>query len=595
MKRLAELRADFRPAVLTRAVLAGWLVGAVLVVHCIAVSAIVFNGPLLPHVGQGTGMIIFSAIAISLVAGLSSSFRGMVGAPQEVPAAVLGALAASVATGTLGAPAEVPFMVMTLMLVGSGLLTGLILLGIGVFKVSRFFRIVPYSVLGGFFAGSGWVLVVAALSVMSSVTVDWHTLPRMVEPELVWKWAPGVAYGLILAFIMRRKNGLTAMTVSLVIAVVLYHAILLVLGISVEEAAERGLMMSVGSQQALWSVVDLNPLAHVSSALALDMALNLVAVIVVMLVHVVVCITGIEIATGVETDLDQEFRTAGIACLGAGAFASVPGCQTFAFTLTARMLGADTPWTSVVVACVFALTLMLGDGLLALLPMSIIGAVPFVIGLELLNTWAIRGYKRFHWPDFVLVLLIGATIAWVGFVEGIGLGMLATLVLFTYRLAWQDVIRESFTAAERGSGTIRSIPDQAILRCRGDRIRVFRIGGYVFFGNAHRLGTRLRQAFDTVPAPESILIDFAAVSDCDTSGVTALCDFIRKADSRATRVAISACPVRIKRRLQSELSAELRQACDFHRDLGHALGRCEDTIVAAAAMELVRPDGSVAP
>ena len=189
MNPLARLRADLQSAKLFRALAVGWLMGAVIVIHCIALSAIVFSGPMLPYAVQGAGMMLFGGIVFCLLIGVTSSYPGMLAVPQEVPATVLGTIGVVVG-GTVSAPGDVQFMTMAALLLLSGLLTGLLFLTVGHFRLSHLFRFIPYPVAGGFFAGTGWVLSLAAVSVMSGVALDWQTLPRLFEPDMVWKWGP---------------------------------------------------------------------------------------------------------------------------------------------------------------------------------------------------------------------------------------------------------------------------------------------------------------------------------------------------------------------------------------------------------------------
>lgn len=58
MNRWSELRADLRSGKLLRAAAFGWLMAVVLVIHCLALSTIVFSGQLLPFAVQGAGMML---------------------------------------------------------------------------------------------------------------------------------------------------------------------------------------------------------------------------------------------------------------------------------------------------------------------------------------------------------------------------------------------------------------------------------------------------------------------------------------------------------------------------------------------------------
>ena len=546
MTPLAHLRADLRSAKLPRAVAVGWIMGAVIVIHCLALAAIVFSGPLLPFAVQGAGMMLFGGVVFCLLIGVTSSYPGVLAVPQEVPATVLGTLGAAVASGTVGATPETTFMTMCALLVLSGLFTGLFFLAVGHFRLSSLFRFIPYPVAGGFFAGTGWVLSLAALSVMSGMALDWQTLPRFLEPAMVWKWGPGAAYGLLLAFVMTRRGNLAIMMGSVVLVSALYHLGLAHLGISVENAKAQGLLLSGMPEGGLWPAFGFGDLGHVDWSVVASQVPNLLTVTLVTLVCLLVYLNGLEVATGVEVDLDREFRAAGLAGICAGAGGSAPGCHAFVFTLPCRMVGADTPWTGVTVALVLGLSLFFGSGILELLPMSIIGGLLLYIGVDLLDNWLIKARKRLHWADYAVIVLICVTIAVFGFIEGVGGGMLAMLTVFAIRLSRVDVIAEEFTGRQRHSARIRSVPDRIILRDRGDRLRAYRLRGYIFFGSAHPLVDHLKQPLGKTPAPACILLDFAAVSGCDFSAVDVLRKFVRSADAAGARVAISAAPRRLE-------------------------------------------------
>ena len=181
MPFLSELRADFVSAKLPRALFVGFLMGAVIVIACIALAAIVFAGPLAPFAAQGAGMVLFGGITFCLLVGLMSGYKGALALPQVAPATVFAAISATVAAGMTHAPVPAPFMTIAALLMLSGVVTGLCFLAIGYFRLANLFRFIPYPVAGGFFAGTGWVVSLAALSVMTGVSPDWRSLR-----ELAW-------------------------------------------------------------------------------------------------------------------------------------------------------------------------------------------------------------------------------------------------------------------------------------------------------------------------------------------------------------------------------------------------------------------------
>ena len=582
---LSELRADFLSAKLPRAVVVGWIMGAVIVIHCLALATIVFSGPLLPFAMQGAGMMLFGGTAFCLLGALASGYKGMIAAPQEVPATVLGTLGAAVAASTTGTSDHAPFMTMAVLLILSGVFTGLLFLAIGQLRFANLFRFIPYPVTGGFFAGTGWVLSLAALSVMCGVALDLQTLPRMVEPAMLWKWGPGAVYALVLVFLFKRKTSLLVVMGSVVFATALYHLVLLLLGMSVEEAKAHGLLLTGVPDGGLWPTLHFDELMHVDWSVVAEQVPNLFVVTAVTLLCLLVYMNGLELATGVEIDLDREFRVAGLAGVFAGAGGSGPGCQTFGLTLPCWMLGADTAWTGIVTSVVLGLTLFFGSGILELLPASIIGGLLLFIGIDLLDNWLINVRRKLHWTDYGIIVLICVSIAAFGFIEGVAVGMVATMTLFAIRLSREDIVKEAFTGRERRSNKARSIPDRTILLERGDRIRAHRLHGHIFFGSVHPLIDRLRQSLDHSPPPACILLDFASVHGCDFSAVNALCEFARTVDSSGTRVVIAAASKQLRESLQSNVAPRVRAGLRFEPDLDHGLETCEDIVISMMERE----------
>ena len=144
------------------------------------------------------------------------------------------------------------------------------------------------------------------------------------------------------------------------------------------------------------------------------------------------------------------------------------------------------------------------------------GGFLFFAGLGLLDQGLVRGWRQLPVSEFSIVVTIFVAIIAFGLLEGAGVGMLATLVLFAVRLSRVDVIRTRFTARERRSNRTLSIPVITILLEEGAHIQAFLLRGYVFFGSISSLVDRLRESFEKpVPAADCLLIDFNENSGFD--------------------------------------------------------------------------------
>ena len=86
------------------------------------------------------------------------------------------------------------------------LLMALILLVIGHFRLGGFVRYIPYPVVGGFLAGTGWLLAQGGLGVMLDIPLTIGNLPRLFAPDRLIAWLPGVVFGVALLLVLRRHQ-----------------------------------------------------------------------------------------------------------------------------------------------------------------------------------------------------------------------------------------------------------------------------------------------------------------------------------------------------------------------------------------------------
>ena len=475
---------------------------------------------------------------------------------------------------------EAVFATMVVIVALSTLTTALCFLLVGRLRLANLFRFMPYPLVGGFLAGLGWFLLLGGVAITSGMTLNWETLPRLLDPVTIWRWVPGVIYALGLLLVTKLWPHYLVMPVSVVFAVGLCHAVLFFLGISGEEARAAGILFVGLPTGASWPPVELSDLAHVDWDVVASQFPGILGVTLVALISIVLNAGALELGSGVELDMNREFRAEGAACLVAGLGGSSPGCNTATMSLISHATGAETRLTGIVVALGVGLVLFFGHGLLAVLPMPLLGGLVLFIGLGLLNDWLVATRKTLSWTDYVIVLAISLVICIFGFLEGVGVGLVAAVIFFVVRFSRVEVIGATFTGRERHSKRTRSITHRAILRDQGDRVRAYRLRGYIIFGNASPMGDRLKQTLRADPAPLCLLLDFADVSGVDVSATNVICRSIRAAYALGTRIVLSAVPERFRFILCRGLPESERRGLIFEEDLDRGLERCEDLVIA---------------
>lgn len=368
---------------------------------------------------------------------------------------------------------------------------------------------------------------------------------------------------------------------SFLLFAMFYHLVLAVLGVSGDEARAAGLLFAGTAEGGLWHPFDSGDVTHVDWAAVAAQIPNILTLIVVTLIAVAMHLSALELATNLELEWNREFKAAGGASVIAGLGAGTGGSLIFTFSILSDRFGAETRLTGIVTALVLGSVVLLGDSILNLVPVPIIAGVLFFLGLGLLDEWIVKGRGRLPWTEYAILLLIAATIVSLGFLEGVGVGMLITMVFFAVRLSRTDVIEDSYTARERHSNTSRSIPDRAILRAEGERIQAYRLRGYIFFGSVGPLLDRLKHSLDNTAGPNCILLDFGAVAGFDFSAINGLCRFMHAAHSVGARVVLSAASEKLENGLERNLPSAVHENLLFEPDADRALERCEDIVLAA--------------
>jgi len=162
----------------------GALVLAVLAVtFAISFASIIYSGPLAPHLSKGIGIALLGHVTMPVVAAFMSSYRGVVIHAQDVPAVLLAIAAASVASAMALAPGEAVFATVAALIGLTTVFTGLVLYVAGRLKLGFIARFIPYSVIGGFLAATGYLLLAGALGMMTKQEVSVATAAGLFDPD----------------------------------------------------------------------------------------------------------------------------------------------------------------------------------------------------------------------------------------------------------------------------------------------------------------------------------------------------------------------------------------------------------------------------
>ena len=581
--RAKTFLADFQPKKLFPSLTAGVIAGITDVSLEISLAALIFSGVLAPFVGRGIGFILFGAFLVLLIGAITSPIPGTMNVPQDTPAAILALVAAGVVGKMADAPLENTFTTVVAAIIVTSLLTGLVFLIFGRFKLSGFARFIPYPVVGGFLAGTGWLLAKGGLSVMANMNLTLANFTHLFRTEVLVHWIPGLVFALALLLILRRSSHFLVIPGMLALSIGLFYVALALAGISISEAAVSGWLLGPFDQEALFQPLTFASLVQVNWVAIISQVDKIGAIIVLSLISLLLNASALEIAVKEDLDLNDELKSAGLANVVAGFFGSPVGYQALSLTVLTHRLNAKTRLAGVIAALVCGGALLFGASALSYFPKPILGGILLFMGLSFLVEWVIDARTRLPRIDYLLVLMILVAIASIGFLEGIAVGVLAAVVMFVVSYSQINAVKNTLSGANYRSKVERPLAHRQTLQERGGEIFILRMQGFIFFGTAQKLLDQIKERLATPNLPQLhyVILDFRQVVLLDSSAVFSITRMKQLAESQNIHMVWTNLSAAIQRLLEKGgLLDETDDSFIIFPTLDHGLEWCENQILA---------------
>jgi SulP family sulfate permease len=518
----SEIRDEFRSARLVPSLTAGMVVGVVEVIVSISLAALIFAGELSDFVVNGIGFALIGAILTGVLTALLSSIPGTVAGNQDAPAAILAVMAASIVATMPGeATGFETFSTVTITIALTTLICGLFFLGLGFFNLGGLVRFLPYPVVGGFLAGTGWLLITGSINMMTSITPTISGLPNLFQAEILLLWLPGLIFAIVLLVMLNRYSHFLMLPGLIFSAILCFYLILWLSGSSIAEANTKGWLLGPFPDGNILQLLPLSSLAQVDWGSVLAQSGSMAVILIISAISILLNASGLELAAEKDMDLNHELRAAGAGNLLAGFFAGFVGFQQLSMSAINLKLGAKTRLTGLIAAGVCLIALIAGTNFVSLMPKFILGGLLLFLGLAFIYEWVYQTWLTLPRADYFVIVLILFVIATVGFLEGVAIGIIVTIVIFTINYSRVAVIKHSLTAAVYHSTFDRPKLHKRLLRRLGKQVLILELQGYIFFGTANQLLEKVRTHLSNFAQTRFcfLLLDFSRVTGIDSSAV----------------------------------------------------------------------------
>jgi len=584
---------------------AGLIIGGVEVVLAVAFAALVFAGATPSRLGDGIGLyLVAAALTLGFLAWRAGE-RGVVGSVQDAATAVLSILALSTAykastlvllcqNASVG-KCEVPDVFLTV--VAATLVVtvscGAIFFVLGTFRLGNLVRFIPYPVVGGFLAGTGWLLFKGGIYIASGVELHFRTFELLVSPVTLKRWVPALAFGVILYLAVRLVKKPLVIPIVLGIGLVLFAIGMLATGSSIEAAKHGRWLLGPFESVRLWQPWALRALTGADWSAVLSQWAGIATAVFVATIAILFNISGTEVVLHRDLDTNRELRDAGLLNVVSGALGGIPGYHALSLTALAETMSVDARVAGLIAAAVPLAGVIFGASVIELIPRMIVGGVLVFLGLAFLVDWVWDKRKILPPLEYGVVLVILAVIIGRAYLPGVVVGLVLAVVLFAVNYGRIELVREVAFGETYHSNVDRPPAERAALRTMGDKVQILLVNGFLFFGSANGLLELIRKRVETDP-PRFLVIDLRRVTGVDSSAVVAFVKVMHLAEASGFELVFTGASEAVRRQL-ARGGIVASEVVRFEPDLDRGLQRCEEGLLREEAVQVPEPDGDGMP
>jgi SulP family sulfate permease len=588
MSLMEQLLRELEPSRLISNLTAGLVVSIVVVIVAVSLGTLIFAGELAPYLSTGLGIMLFSGVLITAMISLFSSYRGMVAYPQERVAPILAIIASLIVAELSGtvSPDDVFYTVVAAIIVAS-LVNGIFLSALGFFKLGALIRFIPYPVIGGFLAGTGYLLVHGSVGVMTGLHVEIAHLQPLIEGDYPAMWVIGMAFGLLIVWATHRFKQSWILPSILLGGIVGFYAVVITLGASPALVMDRGWLLGPFPPGDVWRPITLTAFTHANWTAIIGQVGNLGTILVISVISVLLNSSALELVVKQDIDLNRELKVAGIANILIGIGGGTVGFHSLSISRLVHRMGANSRMVGVIAAIACTLMLFLGSELMAYLPRLVLGGLLFFLGMHFLVEWVYEAWFRLTRADYSVVILILGVVAGFGYLHGVVVGTFACVVLFLINYSKVNVVKHALSGTHQHSNVDRPSRHTRYLKEHGEQLSVFRLQGFIFFGTANSLLEQVRQrlAHSELETLKFMVLDFKSVTGIDSSSVLSFVKMLQLAEKNTFTLIFTQLSPAIFRLLKKEGFdlAEPNVYSSFE-DLDYGLEWCENEMLAAGNM-----------
>ncbi|GIC90677.1 sulfate transporter family protein [Aspergillus udagawae] len=470
----------------------------------------------------------------------------------------------------------------------SSILTGLVFFLMGTCKLGSLIGFFPRHILIGCIGGVGFFLMQTGVEVSArlsgSLELNAPTLQKLFHMDTLLLWMIPLLLAIAFLVLKRfvRSNYLVGgyfIAVTMVFYVVKFSA-----RVSMDTLRSRGWVFDAPSSSNPWyHFYTLYDFSAVDWSAFVDTIPAMFALTFFGVLHVPINVPALGISTGEDNlNVDRELIAHGITNALSGFAGSIQNYLVYTNSLLFIASGGNSRLAGILLAFATMGVLVVGPVIIGFIPVMVVGALIFMLGIELMEEALIDTWGKLHRFEYLTVVIIVVTMGAWDFVVGILVGIILACVSFVVQTSRKSAVRATFSGKITGSTVRRPPIQQRFLKEAGHQTLIIKLAGYLFFGTIVSVESTMRglieeEAFNRRPI-RFLILDFSRVYGLDFSAAEAFTRINRILRRRNVQMTISGLDMtsEVGRSLQNVGLLASEGGVEIFKDLNSALEFCEN-------------------
>lgn len=511
----------------------------------------------------------------------------------------------------------------------SSFLTGLMFLLLGTFRLGVIISYFPRHILVGCIGGVGVFLIETGLSVAARIEdeagfkYDARTLATLTQnAKVLSQWTIPLTLACLLCYITSRVHHPLILPVYFMMIPVIFYVVASGLcGFSLQVLRETGWVFDVGSAAnapfyRYFSYFDLRETSFQALWATLPSQL---ALVFFGILHVPLNVPALGVSVGEDNvDTDRELIAHGVSNMASGMMGTVPNYLCYVNSVLFYRVGGGSRLSGLMLAGATVLVMLLGPGIIGYLPVMVVAALIFVLGIDLVREALYDTVGRVNRLEYLTIAVIVVVMTWSDFVVGSLVGMVLACLFFVMQTSRRNAVRSVFNGNSARSTVRRHAAQRRFLDEAGRQTVICKLEGALFFGTINSVEQLIRKMLDIATWKHNpirfLVMDFTQISTIDFSAAEAMTRIHRMLSTKSVLLVL--CGLKadsdVAKALQNvdlwtdlsmhlEVFASLNEALEWTENeylrsmytsglsAGHALGQVSLSDSAALGMPARKP------